>query len=40
MQEKYGVSTNVSKLVIFKKEHALSGRKVTTILVKEKLGFQ
>ncbi|OGK19144.1 hypothetical protein A3G67_02630 [Candidatus Roizmanbacteria bacterium RIFCSPLOWO2_12_FULL_40_12] len=39
MQQKYGVSTNISKLLIVKNEHPMTGRKITMILVKEKLGF-
>lgn len=39
MQQKYGVSTNISKVVIFNKEQPMTGRKIYMILVKEKLGF-
>lgn len=39
MQQKYGVSTNISKVVIFNKEQPTTGRKVRMILVKEALGF-
>lgn len=39
MQKKYGVGTNISKVLIFKNEVAYLGRKVNIILVKETLGF-
>lgn len=39
MKQKYGVGTTLNKLLIFKGENPMSGRKVTMILVKEKLGF-
>ncbi len=39
MQEKYGVDTMLSKIVIFKKENLKMGRKVRMILVKEPLGY-
>lgn len=39
MQQKYGMGTQLSKIVIFKKEAAMMGRKVTMLLVDEKLGF-
>lgn len=39
MQELYGVNTSVSKILIFNRENPMMGRKVSIILVKEKLGF-
>lgn len=39
MKQKYGVNTQVNKIVVFKNENPTMGRKVTMILVKEKLGF-
>lgn len=39
MQEKYGINTMVSKIVIFKKENLKMGRKVRIILINEPLGF-
>ncbi len=39
MQQKYGVGTQVSKVLIVKNEHPMTGRKITMILIKEKLGF-
>ncbi len=39
MQQKYGINTQVNKIVIVKNENPMAGRKVTMILVKEKLGF-
>lgn len=39
MQQKYGVNTQLNKIVIVRGENPMMGRKVTTILVKEKLGF-
>ncbi len=39
MQQKYGMGTQLNKLVIVKGENPMFGRKVTMILVKEKLGF-
>ncbi|MDO8474497.1 MAG: lactate utilization protein [bacterium] len=39
MQKLYGVDTMLSKIVIFKHENAMMGRKVKMILVQEKLGF-
>ncbi len=39
MQELYGVNTAVSKILIFNRENPMMGRKVSVILVKEKLGF-
>ena len=39
MKQKYGVNTQVNKIVIFKNENPVMGRKVFMILVKEKLGF-
>jgi hypothetical protein len=39
MLTKYGIHTLLSKIVIFKHENPMFGRKVTVILVKEPLGF-
>lgn len=39
MQEKYGVGTNLSKILIFRKEVPINQRVIKMILVKEKLGF-
>jgi hypothetical protein len=39
MKEKYGVGTSLNKVVIFKNENPMLGRKVCIILVKENLGF-
>lgn len=39
MQEKYGVNTQVSKVLLFKKENPMMGRSVHLILVNEALGF-
>lgn len=39
LMDKYGAHTNISKVLIFKKEPAYLGRKVNIILIKEKLGF-
>ena len=39
MKELYGMGTMLSKIVIFKYENPMMGRKVTVILVQEKLGF-
>lgn len=39
LMEKYGAHTNLSKVLIFKKEPPMLGRKVNVILIKEKLGF-
>lgn len=39
MQEKYGVGTAPNKIVIFKGENVMLGRKVHLILVNENLGF-
>lgn len=39
MQEKYGVVTAISKIVVFKQENKMMGRNVHMILVNEKLGF-
>ncbi len=39
MKEKYGVGTNLSKILIFRKEAPSTARVVRMILVKEKLGF-
>ncbi len=39
LMQKYGVHTQVSKLVVFKKENPAMGRKVRMIIVNEVLGF-
>ena len=39
MQEKYGFSTAVNKIVTFQNENPMMGRKVRMILVNEDLGF-
>lgn len=39
MQDLYKVSTHISKVVIFKDESPMTGRKITLILVNEKLGY-
>lgn len=39
MKQKYGVGTRLNKVLIVKGESPMSGRKITMILVKEKLGF-
>lgn len=39
MQEKYGVGTAISKIVVFKQENKMTGRNVHVILVNEKIGF-
>ncbi|MBI2426896.1 MAG: lactate utilization protein [Candidatus Kerfeldbacteria bacterium] len=39
MQQKYGMGTNISKVVIFKYESPMNKRSVRMILVNEKLGF-
>lgn len=39
MKQKYGVGTSLNKIVIFKGENPMMGRKVRVILVKRKLGF-
>jgi hypothetical protein len=39
MKQKYGFGTSLDKILIFRKENPMLGRKVTVILVKEKLGF-
>lgn len=39
MKEKYGMGTQVNKIVIFKNENPRLGRKVRMILVNEDLGF-
>ncbi len=39
MKQKYGVGTQLNKILLFKGENQMIGRKVTMILVKEKLGF-
>jgi hypothetical protein len=39
MQQKYGVHTSLNKIVTFKNENPMLGRKICMILVKEDLGF-
>ena len=39
MQQKYGMGTQLNKMLIFKGENPMFGRKVTIIFVKEVLGF-
>ncbi len=39
MQEKYHVNTQLNKILIFKNENQMLGRKVTFILVEENIGF-
>jgi hypothetical protein len=39
MQAAYGMGTNLSKILIFSKEAAFNSRRITIILVNEKLGF-
>lgn len=39
MMQKYGVGTNLSKIVIFRKEVPINQRTIRMILVKEELGF-
>lgn len=39
MKQKYGMGTQLNKMLIFKGENAMSARKVTIVFVKEKLGF-
>lgn len=39
MREKYGVGTALNKIIIFKNENPMMGRKVRMILVEENLGF-
>ncbi len=39
MHQKYGVGTRLNKILIFRGENPMTGRKITMILVKEKLGF-
>lgn len=39
MQEKYHVNTQLNKILIFKNENQMMGRKVTLLLVEEDLGF-
>jgi hypothetical protein len=39
MRQKYGVGTQLNKILIFKGENPMLGRKVTMILVRERLGF-
>jgi hypothetical protein len=39
MLEKYGIGTSLNKIVIFKNENLMLGRKIRMILVEENLGF-
>lgn len=39
MMSKYGMGTSLNKIVVFKKENPMMGRKVRMILVEEDLGF-
>lgn len=39
MRQKYGVGTQVNKILIVKGENPMAARNITIILVKEKLGF-
>lgn len=39
MKQAYGMGTTINKVVIFKGEHPIMGRKINVILVNEKLGF-
>jgi len=39
MQEKYGMGTYPNKILIFKGESKMIGRKVRVIIVNEQLGF-
>ena len=39
MKEKYGVGTTLNKIVIFKGENPMLGRKIRMIIVNKKLGF-
>lgn len=39
MKEKYGVGTSLNKILIFKNENSMMGRKIRMILVEEDLGF-
>ncbi len=39
MKDAYGMGSNISKIVTFKKEVPFTGRKIQMILVQEKLGF-
>jgi len=39
LMDKYNSHTNISKILIFKKEQEYLGRKINFILVKEKLGY-
>jgi len=39
MKSLYGNGTQVSKIVIFRKENPMMGRKINVLLVKEELGF-
>jgi hypothetical protein len=39
MKEKYGTGTSLNKIVTFKNENPMLGRKIRMIFVKENLGF-
>jgi hypothetical protein len=39
MKKKYGFGTALNKIIIFKNENPMMGRKVRMILVEEDLGF-
>ena len=39
MKKLYGMGTMLSKIVVFKQENAMMGRKIKIIIVNEKLGF-
>ncbi len=39
MMQKYGMGTSLNKIVIFKKENPMIGRKVRMIIIEEDLGF-
>lgn len=39
MKQKYGMPTALNKIVIFKNENPMMGRKVTMVLIEENLGF-
>ncbi len=39
MMEKYGVGTSLNKILIFKNENPMIGRKINVILISEDLGF-
>lgn len=39
MQQLYGVGTHISKVVLFKDESPMTGRKINIVLVNEKIGY-